>query len=135
QGFGPSPYPFEPPAFGVPHFHTGIDLAGPMGTPIYAAAAGVVVAATPGTVGNGNHVIIAHDAHSLTLYGHLEAMLVKPGDVVRQGQPIALMGSTGNSTGPHLHFELRVDNIPVDPTPLLPPLPTGASGPPALSSP
>ena len=135
QGFGPSPYPFEPPAFGLPHFHTGVDLAGPMGTPIYAAAAGIVAAATPGTVGYGNHVIIAHDGHALTLYGHLEVMLVKPGQVVRQGQPIALMGSTGNSTGPHLHFELRVENVPADPTPLLPELPPGASGPPALTSP
>ena len=132
QGFGPSPYPFEPPAFGFPHFHTGIDLAGPMGTPIYAAGGGIVATASPGNTGYGNHIVIALDGHMLTLYGHLEAMLVKPGDSVAKGQLIGLMGSTGNSTGPHLHFEVRIENVPVNPMPLLPPLPPGASGPPAL---
>ncbi len=135
QRFGPSPYTFEPPAFGIAHFHTGIDLSGPMGTPVYAAAAGVVVSASPGATGYGNHVVIAIDGHMLTLYGHLEAMLVHSGDQVKPGQLIALMGSTGNSTGPHLHFEVRIDNVPVDPTPLLPPLPDGATGPPPLPKP
>jgi murein DD-endopeptidase MepM/ murein hydrolase activator NlpD len=129
QGFGPSPYPFEPAFGGYPHFHTGIDLAGPMGTPIVAAADGVVVAADASTVGYGNHVIIAHDGGLLTLYGHLEAMLVKPGDAVKAGQVIGLLGSTGNSTGPHCHFEVRVNGAPVDPRPFLPTLPLGATGP------
>jgi murein DD-endopeptidase MepM/ murein hydrolase activator NlpD len=129
QPFGPSPYPFEPAFGGYPHFHTGIDLSGPLGTPIVAAADGVVAAADVSTVGYGNHVIIAHAGGLLTLYGHLEAMLVKPGDVVKAGQPIGLLGSTGNSTGPHCHFEVRASGTPVDPRPFLPTLPINATGP------
>jgi murein DD-endopeptidase MepM/ murein hydrolase activator NlpD len=130
QLFGPSPYPFEPPFQGFPHFHTGIDMARGAGAPILAAGDGVVVVAGFSDVGYGNHVIIAHAGGFLTLYGHLQSMLVKPGDTVSQGQVVGLMGSTGNSTGPHLHFEVRFNNTPVDPTPFLPPLPPGASGPP-----
>ncbi|MEA2672435.1 MAG: hypothetical protein QOG45_2655, partial [Chloroflexota bacterium] len=77
------------------------------------------------------HVIIAHDGHTFTLYGHLESFAVHPGDQVKQGQVIGLVGSTGNSTGPHTHFEVRVDRTPADPGPYLPPLPQGAKGPPA----
>jgi len=132
QLFGPSSFDFEPPYQGYPHFHTGIDLAAPMGSPVYAAGDGVVVAATQSDVGYGNHIIIAHDGHTLTLYGHLSVMGVKTGDTVKQGQLIGLVGSTGNSTGPHTHFEVRVDGNPVDPGLFLPPLPPGASGPPAL---
>jgi murein DD-endopeptidase MepM/ murein hydrolase activator NlpD len=135
QLFGPSTFDFEPPYAGYPHFHTGIDLAAPLGTPVYAAGDGIVVAATASDVGYGNHIIIAHDGHTLTLYGHLEVMGVKPGDTVKQGQLIGLVGSTGNSTGPHTHFEVRVDNVPVDPGLFLPALPAGASGPPAQPSP
>jgi murein DD-endopeptidase MepM/ murein hydrolase activator NlpD len=131
QYWGPCGYPFEPPYFGYPHFHTGIDLAAPFGRPVYAAADGVVVAASRSSVGYGDHVIIAHDSHTFTLYGHLETFAVHPGDNVRQGQMIGLVGSTGNSTGPHTHFELRVDRTPADPAPYLPPLPQGAKGPPA----
>jgi murein DD-endopeptidase MepM/ murein hydrolase activator NlpD len=123
QGFGPSTYTFEPPAFGFAHFHTGIDMAAPTGTPIHAAAAGIVASASPGATGYGNHIIVASDKHVMSLYGHLETMLVKPGDAVAQGQVIGLMGSTGNSTGSHLHFEVRIDNTPVDPAPLLGPVP------------
>jgi murein DD-endopeptidase MepM/ murein hydrolase activator NlpD len=129
QPFGPSPYPFEPAYGGYPHFHTGIDLAGPFGTPIVAAADGVIAAADVSTVGYGNHIIIAHAGGLLTLYGHLEAMMVKPGDAVKAGQVIGLLGSTGNSTGPHCHFEVRVNGAPVDPRPFLPALPAGATGP------
>ena len=130
QLYGPSPYDFEPPFGAFPHFHTGIDLAAPIDTPVLAAGDGVVVAATTSDVGYGNHVIIAHDDHTLTLYGHLQAMAVHPGDTVKQGRVIGLMGSTGNSTGPHTHFEVRVDQQPVDPGLFMPPLPPGASGPP-----
>lgn len=129
QPFGPTTYPFEPPFDGFAHFHTGIDLAGPLGTPIMSAADGVVVAADTSTVGYGNHVIIAHAGGLLTLYGHLETMLVKPGDVVKAGQVIGLLGSTGNSTGPHCHFEVRFKDQPVNPIPFLPSLPPGATGP------
>jgi murein DD-endopeptidase MepM/ murein hydrolase activator NlpD len=131
QYWGPCGYPFEPPYFGYPHFHTGVDLAAPMGHPVYAAADGVVVAASRSDEGYGNHVIIAHDSHTFTLYGHLESFAVHPGDQVRQGQVIGLLGSSGNSTGPHTHFEVRVDRNPTDPGPYLPPLPDGAKGPPA----
>ena len=131
QYWGPCGYPFEPSWFGYPHFHTGIDLAAPMGHPVYAAADGVVVAASRSDQGYGNHVIIAHDSHTFTLYGHLESFAVHPGDTVHQGQLIGMLGSTGNSTGPHTHFEVRVDHNPVDPAPYLPPLPQGAKGPPA----
>jgi murein DD-endopeptidase MepM/ murein hydrolase activator NlpD len=129
QGFGPSPYPFEPSFGPYPHFHTGIDLAGALGTPILSAADGVVVAADSSTVGYGNHVIVAHAGGLLTLYGHLSAMLVHPGDVVKAGQVIGLLGSSGNSTGPHCHFEVRANNQPVDPSPFLPALAPGATGP------
>ena len=130
QPFGPSPYDFEPPYDGYPHFHTGVDLVRGEGSPIIAAAAGIVVAATPGDVGYGNHIIIAHAGGFLTLYGHLETMLVTPGTVVTAGELIGLMGSTGNSTGPHLHFEVRFNSQPIDPLPFLPAIPPGASAPP-----
>lgn len=129
QRFGPSPYPMEPAFGGFAHFHTGLDLAGPLGTPVTSAADGVVVSATPSTVGYGNHIIVAHAGGLLTLYGHLEAMLVQPGDAVKAGQAIGLLGSTGNSTGPHLHFELRLAGQPVDPIPFLPAIPSGATAP------
>jgi murein DD-endopeptidase MepM/ murein hydrolase activator NlpD len=131
QYFGPSAFPFEPPAFGYQHFHTGVDFAGPQGTPARATANGVVVAASKGDTGYGNHVVIAFDAHVLALYGHLDSFPVHVGDHVQAGQVIGLIGSTGNSTGPHLHFEVRYDDSPVDPMPLLPPVPDGANGPPA----
>jgi len=126
QGFGPTPYVFEAAYAGFPHFHTGIDLAMPLGTPVFAAADGVVVLARPMTdaggmlVGYGNYVIIQHDTGLKTLYGHLMTIGVKEGDLVRRGQLIGLVGSTGNSTGPHTHFEVRIENSPVDPMQMLP---------------
>jgi murein DD-endopeptidase MepM/ murein hydrolase activator NlpD len=126
QGFGPTGYAFEAAYAGFPHFHTGIDLAVPLGTPVFAAADGVVVLARPMTdtigalIGYGNYVIIQHDAGLKTLYGHLLAIGVKEGDQVKRGQLIGLVGSTGNSTGPHTHFEVRIDNSPVDPLQMLP---------------
>jgi len=126
QGFGPTPYVFEAAYAGFPHFHTGVDLAVPLGTPVFAAADGVVLLARPMTdgsgnlVGYGNYVILQHDTGLKTLYGHLLLIGVKEGDVVKRGQLIGLVGSTGNSTGPHTHFEVRVDNSPVDPMQLLP---------------
>jgi murein DD-endopeptidase MepM/ murein hydrolase activator NlpD len=126
QGFGPTAYAFEASYAGFAHFHTGIDLSMPFGTPVFAAADGVVVLARPMTdpagalVGYGNYVIIQHDAGLKTLYGHLLAIGVKEGDQVKRGQLIGLVGSTGNSTGPHLHFEVRIDDSPVDPLQMLP---------------
>ena len=68
-------------------------------------------------------MVVEHQGGLSTLYGHLNRALVKVGDAVTQSQPIGLEGSTGNSTGPHLHFELRINNQPVDPMPYLPPGP------------
>jgi murein DD-endopeptidase MepM/ murein hydrolase activator NlpD len=120
QGFGPTDFALEPAHAGYAHFHTGLDIAAPFGTPVLAADDGVVATAATGTTGYGNYVVIAHADGLSTLYGHLAAALVKPGQQVVQGQPIGLEGSTGNSTGPHTHFELRVSGLPVDPTPFLP---------------
>jgi murein DD-endopeptidase MepM/ murein hydrolase activator NlpD len=69
--------------------------------------------------GYGLYILITRDPQLSTLYGHLDWPLVQAGDVVAAGQAIALMGSTGNSTGPHLHFEVRIAGVPVDPLPLL----------------
>ncbi len=87
--------------------HRGIDIAGPIGTPITAAAPGVVVTAGWNSGGYGNLVEIQHPDGSLTLYAHNNRILVQVGQQVSQGQQIAEMGSTGYSTGPHLHFEIH----------------------------
>lgn len=121
QGFGPSTLSIEPPMFGFPHFHTGLDLAS-SDTKITAAADGVVAAVGSGTTGYGNYVIIAHGGGLVTLYGHLAVTMVTVGQTVTQGQQIGVEGSTGNSTGVHLHFEVRLNGTPVDPSPYLPPL-------------
>jgi murein DD-endopeptidase MepM/ murein hydrolase activator NlpD len=126
QGFGPSPFPFEPPYGGYPHFHTGMDMVEPFGSPIYAVDDGLVALVGSSTQGYGNYVVIAHSGGLDTLYGHLSASLVSVGQRVTQGQAIGMEGSTGNSTGPHLHFELRINQKPVDPTPYFPPGPPSA---------
>ncbi len=121
QPFGPSRVALEPPYGGYPHFHTGIDLVEPFGSPVYAADDGVVALVGTSSSGYGRYVVIAHSGGLDTLYGHLSTALVKVGQLVNQGQTIGLEGSTGNSTGPHLHFELRIKEQPIDPTPYLPP--------------
>jgi murein DD-endopeptidase MepM/ murein hydrolase activator NlpD len=135
QGFGPTAFVFEAAYAGFAHFHTGVDLAVPLGTPVFAAADGVVVLARSMTdasgalIGYGNYVVIQHDAGLKTLYGHLLAIGVKEGDAVKRGQLIGLVGSTGNSTGPHTHFEVRIDNSPVDPLQMLPVIAPQAAAP------
>ena len=121
QGFGPTTLWFEPPYGIYPHFHTGIDMVAPFGSPVYAADDGVVALVGSSSSGYGNYVVIAHAGGFDTLYGHLSSILVKSGQRVTQGTPVGLEGSTGNSTGPHLHFELRVGQKPIDPRPYLPP--------------
>lgn len=121
QAFGPSSYWFEPAYANYPHFHTGIDLVEPFGSPVYAADDGVVALVGSSSSGYGNYVVIAHSGGLDTLYGHLSTAVVKVGDRVTQGQPVGLEGSSGNSTGAHLHFELRINQRPVDPRPYLPP--------------
>jgi murein DD-endopeptidase MepM/ murein hydrolase activator NlpD len=129
QGFGPSALSFEPPreVAGVfyPHFHTGLDIANAYGTPVRAAATGVVVLAGSSVdgagnlVGYGNYVVIQHADGYRTLYGHLAELDVSAGQAVVEGQQIGREGSTGWSTGPHLHFEVRHDGDVVDPVPYL----------------
>lgn len=126
QGFGPTSYWFEPPYAGYPHFHTGLDLVEPFGSPVYAADDGIVALVGSSSSGYGTYVVVAHAGGFDTLYGHLSTALVKPGQTVTQGTVVGLEGSTGNSTGPHLHFELRIGGRPVDPTPYLPPGPPSA---------
>jgi murein DD-endopeptidase MepM/ murein hydrolase activator NlpD len=120
QPFGPSSLILEPPYGPYPHFHTGIDLAAPFGTKVMAAAFGVVVAVANTRVGYGNYVIVAHGGGIMTLYAHLLQTDVKVGDRVVRGQRIGLEGSSGLSTGPHLHFELRVNDQVTDPMPYMP---------------
>ncbi len=126
QSFGPSTFWFEPAYGQYPHFHTGIDMVEPFGSPIYAADDGVVALVGSSSSGYGNYVVIAHSGGLDTLYGHLSTALVKVGQSVTQGQPVGLEGSTGNSTGAHLHFELRINQRPVDPMLYLPPGPPSA---------
>ncbi len=95
-------------------FHTGIDIAIPYGTPIYAAEAGIVQF-SGWSEGYGNLVIIRHRDNSLTYYGHNLELLVQKGDTIRQGKVIAFSGSTGVSTGPHLHFEIRINGRHTNP--------------------
>lgn len=110
-----SPYGYRiHPIFGTMRFHTGIDIGAYAGTSILAADSGVVVEAN-WIGGYGNTVMIDHGGGYSTLYAHSSKIYVRPGQIVRQGQPIAAVGSTGNSTGPHLHFEVRINGEPVDP--------------------
>ena len=120
QAFGCTPLEIEPWSAQCPshHFHSGLDLAAPLETSVAAATAGTVVIGRM-RGGYGLYILVIRDEQFSTLYGHLQWPLVQPGDVVAAGQPIALMGSTGNSTGPHLHFEVRIAGVPVDPLPLL----------------
>jgi murein DD-endopeptidase MepM/ murein hydrolase activator NlpD len=87
--------------------HQGIDIAAPTGTPIFAAADGTIIASGYTTGGYGNVIDVQHADGSMTRYGHNSRLLVSVGQQVKQGQNIAEMGSTGHSTGPHLHFEFR----------------------------
>ena len=122
QPYGPSTLYLEPPLGQYAHFHTGIDLAAPFGTTVKSAADGVVVAVAITSVGYGNYVIVAHGGGIMTLYAHLLEIDVKGGDKVARGQRVGREGSSGLSTGPHLHFELRVNDQVTDPMPYLPPL-------------
>ena len=99
--------------------HQGIDLAAPVGTPIYATADGTVSEAGYNSGGYGNLVKLDHGRGIETRYGHLSAILVQPGQRVTRGQQIGRMGSTGRSTGSHLHYEVRIDGRAVNPIPFM----------------
>jgi len=102
------------PITGRSALHEGIDFNAPAGTPIFAAGSGVVVVAGPHPA-YGNHVDVDHGKGLVTRYAHASRLLVKEGDIVKQGQRIAEVGSTGRSTGTHVHFEVRIDDQPQDP--------------------
>ena len=107
-------YFIEPLAAGIYHKtqglhgHNAVDLGAPKGTPIMAAASGEVIISRMGWNGGyGNYIVIQHNNNTQTVYGHASKLLVSEGDMVKQGEIIALLGSTGESTGPHLHVEVR----------------------------
>jgi murein DD-endopeptidase MepM/ murein hydrolase activator NlpD len=110
SGFGWRSDPFT----GRAAFHTGIDFPAPVGTPIDAAAGGVVIA-TEYHSDYGNMLEIDHGNDIVTRYAHTSRILVKVGDIVRRGEHVADIGSTGRSTGAHLHFEVLVKGIQQDP--------------------
>ena len=126
SGYGPRTL------YGAYDYHTGIDISTGWGRGWPAISGQDIVASNSGVVtkaigyyadytgyGYGNYVIIDHGNNNFTLYGHCRSISVKVGDVVTQGQKIATVGSTGNSTGPHLHFEIRLNGKRIDPAPLV----------------
>ncbi|MDB5669911.1 MAG: family metallopeptidase [Alphaproteobacteria bacterium] len=115
SGFGVRTDPFR----GRAAMHPGIDLAGPIGSPIYATADGTVDRAEWNSGGYGNLVEIDHGHGIQTRYGHLTRYIVAAGQKVKRGDLIAYMGSTGRSTGSHLHYEVRIDGQAVNPVPFL----------------
>jgi lipoprotein NlpD len=102
------------------NLHRGIDIASPSYQEVKAAMDGEVILARNSLSGYGNVVVLRHDAGFSSIYGHMNVIIAKEGEAVRQGQAIGGVGSTGKSTGPHLHFELRRQGRPLDPLPLLP---------------
>ena len=108
--FGKRPSPFS----GKPSYHPGIDLAAPTGSPVYACAPGKVKAVKFSNV-YGNHIIIKHNDGNESLYGHLSKTIAHLNQIVKAGTLIGEVGSTGMSTGPHLHFEIRKSGVPTDP--------------------
>jgi len=117
SGFGIRSDPFR----GRAAMHAGIDLAGPYGTPIYATADGIVERSEWNSGGYGNLVEISHGQGIQTRYGHLSRLVARPGQRVRRGELIGLMGSTGRSTGNHLHYEVRIEGRAVNPVPFMQP--------------
>ena len=114
SGFGYRADPFD----GGADFHPGLDFKGPLGAPIYAAARGRVSFVGQRS-GYGNCVEIDHGNGLVTRYAHMSAFRTRPGTEVNPGDQIGLIGSTGRSTGPHLHFEVRINDRPVNPRPFL----------------
>lgn len=101
--------------YGYTRLHAGVDIGAQYGAEVTAAAGGTVSIATHGSTGYGNYVMLAHADGSVTLYGHMSSLAVSVGQTVKQGDVIGYVGSTGNSTGPHLHFEVRINGSTTDP--------------------
>ena len=101
------------------HRHAGLDISGQRGQKIVAAAPGRVIYSDNRMRGYGHTIILDHGKGYHSLYAHNSRLLVRAGDKVSQGQPIAVMGKSGNATGVHCHFEIRKDRVPVDPLPYL----------------
>jgi murein DD-endopeptidase MepM/ murein hydrolase activator NlpD len=128
QGFGCTSYPFEPydPTCPDKHFHSGIDIANDYGTPVHAADGGIVHNFSMGCgwggglCGYGHYVVIVHAGGFTTLYGHLSGFAIADGVQVDKDTVIGYEGSTGNSTGAHVHFEIDLAGTPVDPLAYLP---------------
>jgi len=128
QGFGCTSYPFEPydPTCPDKHFHSGIDIANDYGTPVHAADGGIVhnfsmgCSWGGGLCGYGHYVVIVHAGGFTTLYGHLSGFAIADGVQVDKDTVIGYEGSTGNSTGAHVHFEIDLAGTPVDPLAYLP---------------
>ena len=110
SGFGSR----QDPINGEGAFHSGIDIEAPYGSPVRATADGEVTGTTMGA-GYGRQIVLSHGHDVVTLYGHLSAMAVVPGQHVSRGQVIGYVGQSGRATGPHLHYEVRVHNVPVNP--------------------
>ena len=108
----------ENPVTGQYGFHTGLDIANKEGTPVRASLSGVVTKVGEDSRA-GKYIILTHDNGLLTFYCHCSEILATENAVIRQGETVALIGSTGMSTGPHLHFEVRKNGIRFDPLPLL----------------
>lgn len=102
------------PIYGIPKMHNGLDFTAPQGTPIYATGNGRVTTAGVGT-GTGNHVIINHGYGYETVYMHMVRIKARAGQMVKRGEVIGWVGSTGASTGPHCHYEVHINDRPVDP--------------------
>jgi len=115
SGYGTRTDPFQ----GRAARHQGIDLAAPLGTPIYATADGTVSEAGWNSGGYGNLIKVDHGRGIETRYAHLSSLAVRPGQRVARGQVIGRMGSTGRSTGSHLHYEVRIDGRAVNPIPFM----------------
>jgi murein DD-endopeptidase MepM/ murein hydrolase activator NlpD len=116
QGFGCTTYPFEPydPNCATRHFHSGIDIAAPCGNSITAADSGIAHTYYS-AYGYGDHILIVHGNGWISVYGHMASFTVGDGQIVHRGQQIGYEGSTGNSTGCHLHFEVDLNNVPLNP--------------------
>lgn len=114
----PIAYQYE--SRGFSWYHTGADLVAPTGTPVRPIMVGIVEAVNHDYFGYGNHVIVAHEDGYKSIYGHLSLTGVKPGQRVELSTELGKSGSTGFSTGPHLHLEIHKDGSPVDPAEIVP---------------